>query len=63
MPGDMLFHVAGSRHPVLLRPCPPAAGASGQPNMYNLVGLCSASDLSDDIVEEALLHPGEVRIR
>lgn len=61
--GDTLFHVVGSRLPVLLRPCPPASGTCTQSTMYTLVGICFASDLTYEIVQEAFSQAEEIRIR
>lgn len=61
--GDTMFHVVGSRLPVLLRPCPPTTGAAGQSKMYTLVGICFASDLTYEMVQEAFAQAEEIRIR
>lgn len=63
MVGHTMFHVLGSRLPVLLRPYTPATGISCQSAMYTLIGICFARDLSDDeVVSEAFSQDAEIRI-
>ena len=63
MVGDTMFHVVGSRLPVLLRLCTSDTGTSWQSKAYNMVGICFASDLSDEVVNEAFSQAEEIRIR
>jgi len=61
--GDVLFHIAGSRWPVLLRPDLVARDHACHTTTYQLIGTCYVSDISEELVEQALRLAEQVRIR
>ncbi|GAB7340212.1 hypothetical protein MBLNU457_6679t1 [Dothideomycetes sp. NU457] len=61
--GDEVWHVGGSGWPVILRPDPVAADQASHTTTYQLIGTCYVSDISEEMVEQALGHAEQVRVR
>ncbi|RMY83831.1 hypothetical protein D0861_07247 [Hortaea werneckii] len=62
-PGDELYHVSGSRWPIILRRHPKADHQSPGPALFELVGPCYMRGLSQDLVESALQRASQIHIR
>lgn len=62
-PGDELYHVSGSRWPVILRRHPKTNDQSPGPALFELVGTCFMRGLSQDLVESALQRASKIHIR
>ncbi|RMX99667.1 hypothetical protein D0868_09427 [Hortaea werneckii] len=62
-PGDELYHISGSRWPVVLRRHPRADFQPPEPARFQLVGTCYMRGLSQDLVESALQRASKIHIK